>query len=70
MHRRKNGNLGNIASIGRKSRRVRHAHHFILEGFIVTRASRKAVTSDACRDRKAPTILWVIHDIGSKTSSL
>gem|GEM_PF-5747391 len=37
------------------------------KGFIVTRASHKTVTSDACRDRKLPTIRQADSKASSKT---
>ncbi len=38
----------------------------VTEGFIVTRASHKAVTSDACRGRKLPTTRQADSKVSSK----
>jgi hypothetical protein len=38
----------------------------LTEGFIVTQASHKAVTSDACRDRKLPTTRQADSKISNK----
>jgi len=39
---------------------------FLTEGFIVTRASHKAVTSDACRGRKLPTKRQADSEVSNK----